>query len=281
MTAKVGRVDHPVVAVRDLEKAREQYRKLGFVVPPSGKHREWGTANVCIMFPKDYLEIRGVGDPTKFLAGLDEFLAHGEGLSGVAFNSRSAMESYEEGCGSGLGILPPRHLNRRLVLEDRTLDLHFETVMLEKEFYPGLTHANLCEHLTADELRQPGWLDHPNGALSFERLVGVVTDMDLAESAYNRLLGPENLRREADRIWLDFGEGADIELISPQEAEERGDEQLARGDAYIASATILVRDIQETVEVLESNGVKFRRVDDLVAVDPSDACGAHLYFRGA
>lgn len=80
-----------MIAVHDLE--REQYRKLGFVVPPSGRHQEWGTVNVCIMFASDYIEIRGVGDPTKFLAGLDKFLVHGEGLSGVAFNAKSAKGS--------------------------------------------------------------------------------------------------------------------------------------------------------------------------------------------
>jgi len=278
MTAKVGRVDHPVVAVRNLAETREQYKKLGFVVPPSGRHQEWGTENVCIMFPDDYLEIRGVGDPNKFLAGLDKFLEHGEGLSGVAFNAKSARESYAAGKASGLGIEPPRHLNRKLVLPERTLDLHFETVMLSHDLYPGLTHANLCEHLTPDQLRQPGWLDHPNGALGFGKLVGVVTDFDVAEDAYTRLLGPENVRREPDRMWLRFGEGADVEMITPEEAAQRGDAQPARGDAYMASATIRVSDVHASARLLEANGIRFRSVDDSIAVDPRDACGAHLYF---
>lgn len=279
MTAQVGRVDHPVVAVHHLEPTRTQYQKLGFVVPPAGRHREWGTANVCIMFPHDYLEIRGVGDPTKFLAGLDKFLAHGEGLCGVAFNARNADESYAQGRGSGLGIEPPRHLNRKLVLEDRTLDLHFKTVMLAHDLYPGLTHANLCEHLTPDALRQPGWLEHPNGVTGFGCLTGVVPDFDAAQATYERLLGPGNVRRAPDRLWLDFGEGADVELISPAEAERRGDAQPARGDAYIASATLLVRDLAATRRVFEHNGILYRQAGDQIAADPADTCGAHLYFR--
>lgn len=281
MTAKVGRVDHPVVAVRDLEATREQYKKLGFVVPPSGRHREWGTANVCIMFADDYLEIRGVGDATKFLAGLDKFLVNGEGLCGVAFNAKDAEDSYKTGTASGLGIEPPRHLNRKLVLEDKTLDLHFKTVMLAHDLYPGLTHANLCEHLTPAELRQPGWLDHPNGVISFGRLVGVVSDFNAAQSAYERLLGAKNVRCDGDRLWLDFGEGADVELISPEEAVRRGDQQPARGGDYMASATLLVKDIQQTEHVFSANGISFRTVGSQLAVDPKDACGAHLYFQQA
>lgn len=280
MTAKVGRVDHPVVAVQGLRATRAQYQKLGFVVPPSGKHQEWGTENLCIMFPGDYLEIRSIGDPSKFLAGVDKFLEKGEGLYSVAFNAKSADESYLAGIKAGLDIDPPKALNRKLVLEDKVLDLHFRTVMLGHSLYPGLTHANLCEHLTADTLRQPGWVDHPNGVVSFGRIVGVISDFDAAQTAYNKLLGPERVRREIDRIWLSFEEGADVELITTEEAESRGDAHPNRGDAYLAAATLLVKDVGNTAHLFEKHGVQFTRVaDGILKVNPADACGAHFYFQ--
>ncbi|WP_454835236.1 VOC family protein [Pseudomonas lini] len=282
MTAKVGRVDHPVVAVHDLIATRAQYQQLGFIVPPSGKHQEWGTENLCIMFPGDYLEIRGIGDPNKFLAGVDKFLEKGEGLYSVAFNAKSADESYQAGIDAGLGIEPPKALNRKLVLEDKVLDLHFRTVMLDHSLYPGLTHANLCEHLTPDTLRQPGWVDHPNGVVSFGRIVGVVSDFDAAQTAYNKLLGPENVCREIDRIWLNFGEGADVELIGVEEAETRGDAHANRGNAYLAAATLLVKSVAKTAHVFEENGVQFTQIAaGILKVNPEDACGAHLYFQQA
>lgn len=282
MTANVGRVDHPVIAVRDLERTREQFKRLGFVVPPIGRHQEWGTENLCIMFPHDYLEIRGIGDPDKFLAGVDSFLQKGQGFYSVAFNVESAQDSYQAGLDSGLDIQPPKHLNRKLVLEDRTLDLHFRTVILGHDLYPGLTHANLCQHLTADTLRQPGWMDHPNGVIAFGRLAGVVSDFDAAAAAYVRLIGADNVRREPDRILLNFGEGADIELIDEAEAQRRGDAQPQLGRDYLASATLLVRDARATAALLRENGIRFQeRGDGLLKVEPEDACGAHLYFRQA
>ena len=198
---------------------------------------------------------------------LDKLLVHGEGLCGVAFNSKNADESYAEAIATGVGIEPPKHLNRKLALEDKTLDLHFKTVMLAHDLYPGLTHANLCEHLTPKELRQPGWLDHPNGVISFGRLVEVVRDFDAAEAAYTLLLGVENVKRKEDCIYLDFGEGADVELISPEEAERRGDAQPARGDSYMPAATLLVKDIQTTEKVVLDNCIRFRKVNGLLAVD--------------
>ncbi|MGK0149641.1 VOC family protein [Pseudomonas putida] len=282
MTANVGRVDHPVVAVHDLKSTRLQYQKLGFVVPPSGKHQEWGTENLCIMFPDDYLEIRGIGDSTKFLAGVDRFLEGGEGLYSVAFNAADADESYRSGVEAGLGIEPPKHLNRKLVLADRVLDLHFKTVMLHHDLFPGLSHANLCQHLTADTLRQPGWLDHPNGVIGFGRLTGVVKDFNQARDAYIRLLGSDRVHHSHERIVLAFSEGADIELVSQAEAVRRGIAQTTRGDAYLACATLLVTDVKVTAMVFDANGIDYRYVSgDVLQVDPAHACGACFYFKQA
>src|SRR5471032_2712905 len=274
----VEKVDHPVVGVHDLEAARAAFMHLGFVVPPAGKHREWGTANVCIMFPDDYLEIRGVGDPNKFLAGLGEFLEHGEGFSGVAFSTPDADASYRECVASGLEAMPPKELNRKLELSDRTLSLQFKTMMLGHNLYPGLTHANLCQHITPRTLRQPGWLDHPNGAVGFGKLVGVVADNEAAVKVYERLLGADRVRREGDRTILDFGRGAIVELISAEEAAKRGEDQPARAPAYMASATIAVKSLDATRKLLTENKVTFQDNGDSVAIDPAFAAGSRLHF---
>lgn len=277
--AIVDKVDHPVIGVHDLEAARSAFARLGFVVPPAGTHEEWGTTNVCIMFPNDYLEIRGVADATKFLAGLDRFLEKGEGFSGVAFSTANATDSYEQCLESGLHAHPPRELNRKLVLSDRTLSLKFRTMALAPELHPGLTHANLCEHLTPDVLRQPGWVDHPNGALGFRKLVGVVEDHDSAYRTYSRLLGPERVRKFTNHLVLDFGRGAIIELIDPSEASRRGEEQPAREPAYLSSATIEVKSASKLANLLSGSGIKFETHGKRLSLDPDDAVGARLHFE--
>ena len=65
-------IDHPVIAVRDMEEARQTFMRLGFTVPPRGSHVEWGTGNWCIMFPKDYLELRGIIDTDRPRSGEGE-----------------------------------------------------------------------------------------------------------------------------------------------------------------------------------------------------------------
>ena len=93
----IGLIDHPVIAARDLDAARVQFERLGFTVPPRGSHVEWGTGNLCIMFPDDYLEIRGIIDASRFTMHLDEHLdAFGEGLMGVAFGTVDIDRSHAE-----------------------------------------------------------------------------------------------------------------------------------------------------------------------------------------
>ncbi|MNN83071.1 hypothetical protein D3C81_2000790 [compost metagenome] len=107
-------------------------------------------------------------------------------------------------------------------------------------------------------------------------------DFDAARAAYERLLGEENVQSTHERIVLAFGEGADIELISHAEAQRRQIAQSARGDDYLASATLLVDDLKVTALVFDANGINYEYASaDVLRVSPSDACGACLYFKQA
>src|SRR5271168_639438 len=81
----IAGIDHVIVGVRDLERARSGWSRLGFTLSPRGRHIGQGTANYCIMFPSDYLELLGVVDPSDFVQRLDAFLARREGLMAAAF----------------------------------------------------------------------------------------------------------------------------------------------------------------------------------------------------
>ena len=87
MSAITG-IDHALIGVRDLEKARAAYARLGFTPCPRGSHIGWGTANYCLMFRDDYVEILGIVDPSQFSNNLDTFLTKREGLMGLAWATR-------------------------------------------------------------------------------------------------------------------------------------------------------------------------------------------------
>ena len=50
MDSGLAGIDHVVIAVRDLDRARIGWTRLGFTLTPRGRHLGQGTANYCIMF---------------------------------------------------------------------------------------------------------------------------------------------------------------------------------------------------------------------------------------
>src|SRR5438309_2849542 len=85
MTNAIAGIDHVIVGVRDLDRARAGWSRLGFTLSPLGRHIGQGTGNYCIMFGSDYIELLGIVDRSDFVQNLDAFLATREGLMAMAF----------------------------------------------------------------------------------------------------------------------------------------------------------------------------------------------------
>ncbi len=89
-------LDHLVIAVRDLDRATDSYRKL-FGLAPSwrGRHLAYGTANVLFRLPDTYIELlapdpaRPAGaEPPPWLRALNSHLDRaGEGLYAIAIGT--------------------------------------------------------------------------------------------------------------------------------------------------------------------------------------------------
>src|SRR5215469_9312940 len=85
MSNGITGIDHIIVGVRDLEAARLGWTRLGFTPTPRGRHIGQGTANYCIMFAEDYLELLGFVERDEHAHRLEAFLAAREGPMSVAF----------------------------------------------------------------------------------------------------------------------------------------------------------------------------------------------------
>ncbi|HSB98447.1 MAG TPA: VOC family protein, partial [Burkholderiaceae bacterium] len=82
-------IDHAVVLVRDLDKARDAYARMGFMLTPRGYHT-LGSQNHCLMFGRDYLELLAVPKSHPATQQYSDFLAKGEGLGAVALATDDA-----------------------------------------------------------------------------------------------------------------------------------------------------------------------------------------------
>ena len=185
----IAGIDHIVIAVRDLARAGMRWGRLGFTLTPRGRHLGQGTANCCVMFAGDYIELLGLVERDRDVHGLEAFLARREGPMSVAFApSGSAEEAGAALARRGLHPSPPRALARQLELPEGTVVPRFSLVALPSEETPGLD-SFVCGHLTPELLRRPQWLMHPNGAIGLNSVHILVDETAPLLPAYDRLFG--------------------------------------------------------------------------------------------
>jgi catechol 2,3-dioxygenase-like lactoylglutathione lyase family enzyme len=279
MAAGITRIDHPVIAVADMAEARRAYGRLGFTVPPEGRHLEWGTGNWCIMFPEEYLELRGIVDASRYTHHLNEFLAaRGEGLMGLAFATRDADASYAAAKASGLAPAPVKELTRRFLLPEGDAFPKFRIVSLSEADAPGLLTTVICGHLTPEIIRREEWLAHPNGAMGVLSITAVVAEPRALKPAYERLLGPDAVSEIEGGLGIAFGIGSALEILAPAAAARRGLVLAGAKLPYLPAMSVAVRDLRATRAVLERNGVRFAAAADSLRVEPAESCGVILSF---
>ena len=264
----IAGLDHAIVGVRDVETAADSWRRLGFTLSPRGRHVGWATANYCIMFPGDYVELLGIVDPNGDTRGLDRFLEQREGLLGLAFATDDAAASRAQMAEAGLDGGPPRALARVLELADGDVRPRFELVHPPDDAALGMPWF-VCRHLTPALVRRPDWLRHANGALAI-RTVTIAADlMPAMVDAYRRLLGPSHVTADNRGVTLRIGAVALHFARSPS------------GLSGGIGLSILVADPSTAAAALTEGGAPFDRDRHGLHVDPAAATGVALSFVSA
>jgi Glyoxalase-like domain len=185
----IAGIDHVIVAVHELENARTAWSRLGFTLSPRGRHIGQGTANYCVMFPSDYLELLGIVDAADSVERLGAFLARREGPMAAAFApAGTAAEARAALLRRQLHPSEPRPLARQIEMPQGTVLPRFSLFSLPPDETPGLD-SFLCSHLTPALMRRPEWLAHPNGAIGLRAVDVLVESTAPLLPAYDRLFG--------------------------------------------------------------------------------------------
>jgi catechol 2,3-dioxygenase-like lactoylglutathione lyase family enzyme len=265
----IGNIDHPVIASRDLDATRTQFERLGFTVPPRGSHIEWGTGNLCIMFPDDYIEVRGIIDPERFTMHLDTHLEeHGEGLMGVAFGTTDVKASYADAQGHGINTGELRQLRRNFEHPEGWTQPSFELFSPDPDDIEGLMHVVVIQHLTPELIRRPEFLEHANGCVGIVEMSGTITNVESCAAKMRRLLGEDAVMESDDGVVLTVPSGQSICL---DKSDSPG----------LFAITFQVKDINSVAALFDANGVSFSSAGPgLIAVAPEFACGTTLKLAG-
>jgi Glyoxalase-like domain len=190
----IAGIDHVLIAVRDLDRSRVGWNSLGFTLTPRGRHVGQGTANYCIMFENDFVELLGIVGPSDNVEHLASSLAQREGARAVAFAPVGSAEDTRSALlERGFHPSELRALGRQMEFPEGHSIPRFSLMSLAAEDTPGLPGSFVCAHLTPDLMRRPEWLSHANGA---NRLIGlhvlVEQTMPLLP-VYDRLFGIQHV----------------------------------------------------------------------------------------
>ncbi|WP_022728004.1 VOC family protein [Fodinicurvata sediminis] len=269
MDTAVEGLDHALIGVQDLEAARAGWERLGFTLTPRGRHTGWGTANYCIMFPYDYLELLGIVDAQQFTNNLDRFLAErGEGLLSLAFASSDIEESARLLSEQDVDHGGPKDLSRGLELPEGTVEPAFRLLHPAPEASPAFP-AFICQHLTPEMVWQPQWTSHENAATAVREVQVTCAHPGETAMAYAALLGGDNLEISDGRAVLTCGP---CRILLQPLTDTVG---VREG---LSGLSLLSGDLKRTEACLRRNGVTCTLDDEGVHVPGEEATGVPLSF---
>jgi catechol 2,3-dioxygenase-like lactoylglutathione lyase family enzyme len=272
----IAGIDHAVVGVRDLEQARSLYQRLGFQITPRGRHDDQGTANYCVMFETDYIELLGPVEPDTPAPNLAPFLEQREGMLALALRSSDADATHSAWREAGLAA--DLHDQGR-VLEPET-ELRCKKVALPPEATGGVP-IFACAHLTPEPMRQPAWLEHPNGTIGIASLTAAVDEPGALVEPMSQVFGSTNLTETDDTLAVHTGHGVllfatpdDLDMLHPHL------EMLALDSGpTLATLTLVVRDLEQTAAWLGAHEVPYsRNLRGTIGLAPSLTNGVMLEF---
>jgi Glyoxalase-like domain len=274
-------LDHMVVLVRDLDRAAEIWRGLGFTLAPRGTHSaHMGTGNYTIMLGDDYLELIGVLADTDYNAPSRALLAsRGEGIERAAMTTTDAVAGAEALRSRGLDATGPIDFGRPVALPDGTrTEARFRVYHWPRTEAPAGLHIFACEHRTREAVWIPELQRHANGATRIAA-VEVLTDDPKRDAAHMaRLLDqvPQDEPNGAVRVPTGAGRGSFV-FLTRDELERRYPGVPLEGLPASGGATLVLvtGDADRAARALGSKAV---RAGDRVCVPPAAANGVLVSF---
>ena len=273
-------IDHAVVMVRDLDKAAENYKRLGFTVSPRGTHSaHMGSGNYTIMFDPDYMELLGVLTPTEHNAPARAFLdKRGEGIERIAFTAVDSAEGAEEIRARGYTPVGPTDFERPVTLPNGSISAaKFRTFQWPTAEAPGGVRIFACQHKTRETVWIPELMTHANGAKRLRQVL-IVSPEPAVDAAHLSKMIDIAVRNEADGAVAvpSGGDRADFVVLTKDQLGKRYpgvslDGLPDRGGAGL----VIAADLAATAKALGGSAVSS---GSSICVPPAAANGTLLAF---
>ncbi len=278
-TAIAG-LDHCIIATANLEVAQNTYAHLGFTISKRGRHIGWGTANYCIMFGPDYIELLGIVDPEQYTAGLEDFLKNREGL--IKIVSRSDKIETTKKHLQNMHFHPGeiKDLGRILEMPEGDVTPRFKLLHLPESDTADFS-TFICQHLTPELVWRDEWMQHENGAKAVYAYTILHDDPHSLADIYNRFYQSIPVIQD-QRIIVETGGGKLIfTTVDGLTTLHPGlNWPLTTENGTMAVITIAVEETDICAQLFKERAIPhLRREDGSLLIQPEYAHGAALQFQ--
>jgi len=174
-------IDHPLIAVHDIDAMRTRLQSLGFTMTPIGQH-PWGTStSLASVYDASLQDIKPAGD-FRFGKHVIHHLRDREGVSLTALHSEQSQLDAQSAQDSGWYLSGHLEFGRDVTLPGGQQERTKTTLaLLPDSKYPRLSFF-LCQQHRRDLIEVAQWMNHPNGAfgiLGISIKASVDTHLDL------------------------------------------------------------------------------------------------------
>ena len=281
MRRSITGIDHAIAVVDDLDRARDQYERLGFTVAPRGLHPpEHGTGNHTVMLEREYVELLGVVAPTPLNAPWRHALAQGVGLAALALQTPSADAVVAELAADGVALEAPVDFARPVVLGDGTRSqAAFRTAHFPPGVAPGF-HVFCCENRTRHITSRTELLHHANVAVALDHVVAA-SEAPAADADRVAALFAREPRADGDGAFVVDTGNSTIRFQTPASLAARlqGADLAGLRRAGLVGLTLRTRSAADAGAALARGGIRYATTRDGIVVAPRDACGVLLVLR--
>ncbi len=268
-------IDHLVLAVRDLDKARAFYEALGFTLTPRAFH-PWGTANHLVQLNGCFLELLGIADPAKipphapgqfsFGAHNRDVLAKREGMSMLVFQSHDARRDQAEFAAAGLATYAPFDFGREAKLPDGgTARVAFSLAYVTDPRMPDSAFFT-CQQHAPKYFWKREYQVHANGARTIAEVVMAAPDPPALAGLFAKLQGAESVRAADGALAVATARGR-IAVLTPRAFEARfGAPPPDPAAPHFAAFRIAGVGVQDAAARLAAAGIAHRNAAGAVQV---------------
>ena len=282
-------IDHVVLAVPELEAARDGFARMGFTLTPPAQH-PFGTGNVLIQLDRCFIELLAVLEPDhipepapgrfSFAGFARDFLQEKEGLCGLVLESRDARRDAEEFEALGLHGYEPVHFERLAGQPDGTqARVAFTLAFASDPRIPDICFF-ACQQHAPENFWKPEYRRHANTAETVLGVVIAASDPAELRSFLSGFSGVPEARNLDGGFALATPRGT-IEVLTPATVRARyGDAAPDGGEApRMIGLRFGVADLEAAGAALRNGAAACRETAYGLVVPSAAGWGAMLTFE--